>query len=158
MSRLAAIAGGPPSTLGVTARIRRSRQSAPASIAPINSSIASTARKPHGSRAASPATGAPTRSRRTIASHAPLVRVPQLRRLRLEWAARTVGQRLQRPVQQPARALDAASCGSGIGQRDQSRNAMARASRKPAPKASKIAAWNAAREHAAINRTARGLK
>ena len=67
MSRLAAIAGGPPSRLGVTARSRRSRQSPPASIAPISSSIASTARKPHGSRAASPAAGIPIRSRRASA-------------------------------------------------------------------------------------------
>ena len=46
----------------------RSRQSAPASITASSSRIARTERMPHGSRRAKPATGQPTRSRRSAAA------------------------------------------------------------------------------------------
>jgi len=65
---VAAIAAGPPSSAGVKARVTRSRQSAPASITPSSSRIASTERTPHGSRRARPETGQPTRNRRTAAA------------------------------------------------------------------------------------------
>ena len=68
MSRLAAVIPDLPAISGLKDRTRRSFQSLPASIAPSSSRIASTARNPHGSRAANPACGSPIRSRRAAAS------------------------------------------------------------------------------------------
>ena len=53
---------------GRNARSARSRQSAPASRTASSSRIVKIARMPHGSRRAKPATGQPTRSRRSIAA------------------------------------------------------------------------------------------
>ncbi len=67
-SKLAATAAAPPAKFGRKARATRSRQSAPASIAPSNNRIAKTERTPQGSRRANPAAGQPTRRRRAASS------------------------------------------------------------------------------------------
>src|SRR5260370_14569455 len=46
------------------------------------------------------------------------MRLPQSRRLRVERPARAIGERLQRPMLQPARPLDAAARGEPIGNDD----------------------------------------
>ena len=142
MSRLAAIAGGPPSRLGVTARSSRSRQSPPASIAPISSSIASTARKPHGSRAASPAARQPdpqpARQRLPCAAGAPPTAAPPAGR-----AARSAGRRA--PAAAGAQARSRARCGGAAAMRSGSDDAAEPPRQGPAEsrrrRPSSTAAW-----------------
>ena len=95
---------------GDSARTSRSRQSTPASIAAISSSIASTRPQPQGVASGQPGgrQADPQPARRRL--HAPPMRLPQLRRLRIERRARAVGERLQRPMLKPARLL---RCGGG---------------------------------------------
>ena len=140
MSRLAAIAPGPPATLGAMARARRPRHSTPASTAPINSKIANMARSPHGSRAARPALGSPIRSRRVAASVRRRCACHNLAACEssgpLGRSASVCSGRCCSPLACSIRRRAANRSGTTI-----LRNAAARVTTKAAPRPSRIVAW-----------------
>ena len=145
MSRLAAMAGGPASRLGVTARTRRSRQSPPASTAPSSSSIASKARSAPWVARGEPGDRRPDPQALRRGPHLPLMRLPQPRRLRVSG---TLG-RSASACSGRWTARSRARCGAGRRQCRASatpRNAAARASRNAAPKTSSSAAWTRPRQ------------